>query len=191
MAVMKRGANVALTREVPGLSGLVLGVGWNAGHETALADNLVTATLLCDASNRALSEQHFVFFNQLTSPDLSVHELERAVGEDQDQIEIDLNAVPAAVERIVVVLYVNDGPAQRRTLGQLKSCYVRVLNLAGNAELVRSEDLAPGLSQETALALGEVYRHSTGSGAEWKFKVLGQGYSRGVAGILADYGLSV
>ncbi|MGH8961839.1 MAG: TerD family protein [Jatrophihabitantaceae bacterium] len=191
MAVMKRGANVALTREVPGLSGLVLGVGWDAGHETALADNLVTATLLCDASNRALSEQHFVFFNQLASPDLSVHELERAVGEDQDQIEIDLNAVPAAVERIVVVLYVNDGPAQRRTLGQLKSCYVRVLNLAGNAELVRSEDLAPALSQATALALGEVYRHSTGSGSEWKFKVLGQGYSRGVAGILADYGLSV
>src|SRR6185437_14698125 len=187
MAVMKRGANVALTREVPGLSGLVLGVGWNAGHETALADNLVTATLLCDVNNRALSEQHFVFFNQLTSPDLSLRELEQAVGEDQDQIEIDLNAVPANVDRIVIVLYVNDGPAQRRTLGQLKSCYVRVLNLAGNAELVRSEDFAPALSQETALALGEVYRHDGG----WKFKVLGQGYSRGVAGILADYGLTV
>jgi tellurium resistance protein TerD len=186
MAVMKRGANVALTREVPGLSGLVLGVGWNAGHETALADNLVTATLLCDVNNRALSEQHFVFFNQLTSPDLSVRELEQAVGEDQDQIEIDLNAVPANVDRIVIVLYVNDGPAQRRTLGQLKSCYVRVLNLAGNAELVRSEDFAPALSQETALALGEVYRHDGG----WKFKVLGQGYSSGVAGILSDYGLS-
>lgn len=187
MAVMKRGANVALTREVPGLTGLVLGVAWDAGHETALADNLVTAALLCDLDNHALSEEHFVFFNQLTSPDLSVRDLEQAMGEDRDQIEIDLDSVPAGVDRIVLVLYVNDGPAQRRTLGQLKSCYVRVLNLEGNAELVRSEDLAPALTQETALALGEVYRHEGG----WKFKVLGQGYSRGVAGVLTDYGLSV
>jgi tellurium resistance protein TerD len=62
---------------------------------------------------------------------------------------------------------------------------VRVLNLAGNAELVRSENLVPGLSTETAIVLGEVYRNQGG----WKFKVLGQGYSKGVAGIAADYGV--
>ena len=64
---------------------------------------------------------------------------------------------------------------------------MRVLNLDGNAELVRSEDLAPGCSTETALALGEVYRHN----GEWKFKVLGQGYAKGIAGIAADYGLTL
>jgi tellurium resistance protein TerD len=113
------------------------------------------------------------------------------LGPDQDQIEVDLNRVPAEVERIVVVLYVNDGPAQKRTLGQLKSCVLRVLNAADNSELVRSEDLAPTFSSETAVALGEVYRHAGTAGPEWKFKVLGQGYSRGIAGVLADYGLTV
>lgn len=186
MAVLQRGANVEFTREVPNLTGVVVGVAWNAGNETALADNLVTAAVLCDANNRALSERHFVFFNQLASPDMSVQDLQRAVGEDQDQIEIDLRTVPAEVERIVVVLYVNDGPAQRRTLGQLRSCVVRLLNAADNGELVRSEDLVAGLRTETALALAEVYRRGTG----WRFKVLGQGYSAGVAGVLADYGLS-
>jgi tellurium resistance protein TerD len=187
MAEMKRGANVSLTREIPGLAGLVVGVRWNAGSETALADNMTMATILCGTDGRALSDQHFVFFNQLTSPDLSVQQLEQALGGDQDQIEIDLNSVPAQVDRIVVVVYVNDGPAQKRTLSQLRSCVVRVLNLADNAELVRSEELASGLQSETALALGEVYRHNT----EWKFKVLGQGYSKGIAGIAADYGLSI
>jgi tellurium resistance protein TerD len=62
-----------------------------------------------------------------------------------------------------------------------------VLNLADNAELVHSEELVAGLQSETALALGEVYRHNT----EWKFKVLGQGYSKGIAGIAEDYGLSL
>jgi tellurium resistance protein TerD len=185
--VLPRGANVELTREVPGLAALVVGVQWDAGSETVLADNLVTAALLCDAHNRALSERHFVFFNQLAAPELSVQQLEQVVGEDQDQIEIDLTAVPAPVERIVIVLYVNEGPAQRRTLGQLRHCTVRALNADGNAELVRSEDLAPALSTEPAISLAEVYRHDTG----WKFKVLGQGYASGVAGILADYGLTV
>jgi tellurium resistance protein TerD len=187
MAEMKRGANVALTREIPGLTGLVVGVSWNAGAETALEDNLVFAAILTDLDNRALSDEHFVFFNQLRSPDLSVQQLEAALGGDQEQIEIDLTRVPATVDRIVAIVYVNDGPAQHRTLGQLRSCIVRVLNLADNAELVRSEELATVLHDETALALGEVYRHDGG----WKFKVLGQGYSAGVAGIAADYGLTI
>jgi tellurium resistance protein TerD len=187
MAVMKRGANVALTREIPGLTGVVLGVRWNSGSETVLNDNLVMATILCDADSRALSDEHFVFFNQLASPELSVQQLETALGGDQEQVEIDLAAVPSDVERIVVVLYINDGPAQRRTLGQLRSCELRVLNLADNAELVRSENLAQVLDSETALALGEIYR----LGSDWKFKVLGQGYSKGIAGIAADYGLSL
>jgi len=185
IAQLKRGANVELTREIPNLTGLVVGVHWNVGSETTLGDNLVLATILCDANGKALSENHFVFFNQLASPELSVQQLEHALGDDQEQVEIDLAAVPAEVERITVVLYVNEGPGQRRTLGQLKSCVVRVLNLAGNAELVRSEELAVGLREELALILGEVYRHGSG----WKFKVLGDGYAKGVAGLASDFGL--
>jgi tellurium resistance protein TerD len=82
---------------------------------------------------------------------------------------------------------VNEGPGARRTLGQLKSCVVRVLNLADNAELLRSEELAVGLRDELALVLGEVYRHDGG----WKFKVIGDGYAKGVAGLANDFGLTI
>lgn len=182
---MKRGANVSLTREIPGLRALVLGAAWNAGSEHALEDNLVFAALLCNADGRVRSDRDFVFFNQITSAELSVQQLDRVMGPDRAQIEVDLGAVPADIDRIVVVLYVNDGPAHRRTLGQLRSCVVRVLNQSDNSELVRSEELASAFQTETAVALGEVYRHGT----EWKFKVLGQGYSKGITGIAADYGL--
>ena len=185
MAQMTRGANVALTREIPGLTGLVLGVRWNAGAEHALEDNLVLAALLCGADGRVRSDRDFVFFNQLASPEMSVQRLEQVIDGDREQIEVDLQAVPADIQRIVVVLYVNDNPAQRRTLGQLRSCVVRVLNLSDEKELVRSEELSGAFNTETAVALGEVYRN----GPDWKFKVLGQGYSKGVAGIAADYGV--
>ncbi|MBE7190082.1 TerD family protein [Jatrophihabitans endophyticus] len=185
MAEMKRGANVALTREIPGLAAVVVGVSWDAGAERVLDDNLVLAAILVGPDGRARSDQDFVFFNQIASPAMSVQELDQALGDDKEQVEIDLAAVPAEIDRVVVVLYVNDGPAQRRTLGQLRSCVVRVRNAAGNAELVRSEELARTFGGETAVALGEIYRNGT----DWKFKVLGQGYSKGVAAIAADYGV--
>jgi tellurium resistance protein TerD len=188
MAVpMARGANVTLTREIPGLTKVVLGVAWNAGQEVALSENVVSATLLCDAQAKALSPEHFVFFNQIASPDLSVQQLERALGDDQEQIEIDLPTVPDEVQRIAVIVYINEGLAARRTLGQLKSCTIRVLNGADNKELIRSENLAPALRNETALSLGELYRHS----GDWKFRVLGQGYSQGLSAVMTDYGLTL
>jgi tellurium resistance protein TerD len=187
MADMRRGANVALTREIRGLTGVVLGVRLNAGAEQILTDNLVVATLLCNTDSKVLSDEHFVFFNQLTSPDLSVSQLETALGEDNEQIEVDLGSVPPEVSRIAVVAYINEAIAAKRTLGQLRDCRIRVLNLQDNAELVRSENLAPALSTETALVLGELYRN----GPDWKFKVIGEGYAQGIAGIARDYGVAL
>lgn len=184
---LARGQNVGLTREIPSLSSVVIGVRWDAGAETALDANLVAAVLLCDRRSRVLDDEHFVFFNQLVSPDLSVAQREAAADGDDEQIEVDLHDVPAEIDRVVVALYLNDGAAVRRTLGRLRSCTVRVLDLADGRELVRSEDLAAVLSDETALVLGELYRHATG----WKFRVVGQGYRDGLRGIGRDYGVTV
>jgi tellurium resistance protein TerD len=183
---MKRGMNVALTREIPNLTGVALGVRLVA-TEPVLVDNLVVATLLCDASSQVLSDEHVVFFNQLTSPDLSVAQLTQAVGGDTEQLEVDLPQVPDDVHRIVVVAYVNEGTPARRQLGQLREAVVRVLDLKDDTELVRSENLAPVLSTETGLVLAELYRH----GADWKFKVIGQGYADGIRGIAHDYGIAL
>jgi tellurium resistance protein TerD len=185
MAVMTRGANVPLTREIPGLRHIVVGVAWNAGAEPVLQDNLVMAAILCNQANKAISAEHFVFFNQLTSPDLSVSQVQKAMAGDQEQVEIDLPDVPPEVSRIAFVLYVNEGMAARRTLGQLRQLGVTVRDATDNRELVRSENLAPVLSSETALVLAEVYRHRS----DWKFKVIGEGYTSGIAGIATDYGL--
>lgn len=185
-APLKRGANVALTREIPSLTGVVVGVLLSSA-ERVLTDNLVVATILCDAHSRALSDEHFVFFNQLSPPDLSVTRLHTAVGHDTEQIEVDLALVPPEVARVVVVAYVNEGVVAHRSLGQLREASIRVLDLRGNAELVRSENLAPGLSTETGLVLGELYRHEGG----WKFKVIGQGYAGGLRAMATDFGLSL
>ncbi|WP_100349230.1 TerD family protein [Luteimicrobium subarcticum] len=182
---MVRGANIALTKELPDLARLALGVSWDAGADDALVENLVLAAILCDADGRATSPDDFVFFNQAVSTDLSVAEVESALGDDAEQIEVDLAAVPAAVARVVVVLYVNEGSPRRRTLGQLRECRVRLLDASSSTQVVASENLAPAFQHETAVVLGEVYRHRD----DWKFKVVGQGYSSGIVGVAEQYGL--
>jgi tellurium resistance protein TerD len=183
---MKRGMNVALTREIPTLTGVVIGVRLVA-TEPVLVDNLVVATLLCDAAGQALSDEHFVFFNQLSTPDLSVEQLRRAVGADTEQVEVDLPKVPDDVQRIVVVASVNEGTPARRQLGQLREAVVRVLDQRDDSELVRSENLAPALSTETGLVLAELYRY----GGDWKFRVIGQGYADGIKAMATDYGVAL
>lgn len=185
MSQLSRGENVALTREIPDLATVVVGVTWDAGHEPVLAARLVGATLLLNSASNLRTPEDFVFFNQLVSPDLSVGQRPEARSPDREQVEVDLADVPPDVDTILFVLYVDDGAAAHRTLGQLRSCRIRVLDLRGDRELVASEDLAPGLREETALVLGELYRHSSG----WKFRVVGQGYSSGLTGVARDHGL--
>jgi tellurium resistance protein TerD len=185
-APMVRGANVALTREIPSLRSVVLGISL-VSADSVLADNLVVAAILCDEHSRALSDEHFVFFNQLSSPERSVTQLATPTGHDTEQIEVDLRDVPPDVERVVVVAYINEGIAANRSLGQLRSAVIRVLDLEGDVELVRSEELATGLATETGLVLGELYRHDNG----WKFKVIGQGYTAGLVAMAADFGLEL
>ncbi|GAB3757237.1 tellurium resistance membrane protein TerD [Yimella radicis] len=184
---MAKGANVALTREVPGLKGLVVGVDWDAGAERFLHDSLTLLTVLCGSDRKALSQEHVVHFNQMVSADLSTGHVTDTMGDDDEQVEVDLSGVPDEVQRIVFVLYVNEGGGGRRTLGQLRRLVVRVLNLDGGASVVTTDDLVPGLRGETALSLIELYRHS----GEWKLRVLGAGYSDGLKGVARDFGVNL
>ena len=183
MAALARGGNVALTREIPNLRQVVVGIAWDASLDPLLADNLRLAALLCDGDGRARSENDLVFFNQLISSDLSV--AITADGRDNEQVEVDLPDVPGDVNRIAFVLYLNEGSPKRRTLSQLRSCVVRVADGGTGATIVRSVDLAPDLTTQTAVVLGELYRHQE----HWKFRVVGQGHASGLPGIQRQAGL--
>ncbi len=187
MTPLTKGANVALTKEIPQLSGVVVGVDWDAGSERSLSDNLAMLTILCDAQGKAISQEHVVYFNQLVSSDLSTAQLEEAMGGDDEQVEIELDAVPDEIDRIVFVLYFNEGGTGRRTLGQLRHCVVRLLDLADGRQILQTVDLADGLGSETALRLGQLYRRA----GEWKFKTLGLGYSSGLTGVAQEFGVAL
>ncbi|MFB7026438.1 MULTISPECIES: TerD family protein [unclassified Streptomyces] len=194
-----KGGNVSLSKEAPGLTTVVVGLGWDVRTTTGADYDLDASALLLNEAGKAPSDRHFVFYNYLTSPDGSVeHTGDNLTGEgdgDDESIKVGLSAVPAdvqrivfpvSVQRIVFPVSVHDAANRGQSFGQVRNAFIRVVNQANGAELARY-DLSEDAATETAMVFGEPYRH----GAEWKFRAVGQGYASGPAGIAADFGVNV
>jgi tellurium resistance protein TerD len=189
MAVsLTKGGNVSLTKEAPGLSAVVVGLGWDVRTTTGTEFDLDASALLVSEAGKVLSNEHFVYFNNLKSPDGSVeHTGDNLTGEgegDDEQIKVDLAVVPAEVTKIVFPVSIYEGDKRGQNFGQVRNAFIRVANQADGNELARY-DLTEDASTETAMVFGELYRH----GAEWKFRAVGQGYASGLAGIASDFGV--
>ncbi|MFJ8750630.1 TerD family protein [Streptomyces sp. NPDC102441] len=187
---LAKGGNVSLSKEAPGLTAVTVGLGWDVRTTTGADHDLDASALMCDEAGKVVSDRHFVFYNNLTSPDGSVqHTGDNLTGEgegDDESVNVDLASVPAEVAKIVFPVSIHDAPARGQSFGQVRNAFIRVINRADNAELARY-DLSEDASTETAMVFGELYRH----GSEWKFRAVGQGYASGLAGIAADFGVNI
>ena len=187
---LSKGGNVSLTKEAPNLTAVVVGLGWDARTTTGSDFDLDASALLLDAAGKVVSDKHFIFFNNLKSPDGSVeHTGDNLTGEgegDDEAIKVNLAGVPADVDKIVFPVSIYEGESRQQSFGQVRNAFIRVVNQAGGAELARY-DLTEDASTETAMVFGELYRN----GAEWKFRAIGQGYASGLRGIAQDFGVNV
>jgi tellurium resistance protein TerD len=187
---LSKGGNVSLSKEAPGLQAVIVGLGWDVRTTTGDDFDLDASALMVGSSGKILSDAHFIFFNNLISPDGSVeHTGDNLTGEgegDDEQIKVNLVAVPPEVEKIVVTVSIYDADNRQQSFGQVRNAFIRVVNQADNNELTRY-DLSEDASTETAMNFGELYRN----GSEWKFRAVGQGYSTGLAGIARDFGVNV
>jgi len=187
---LSKGGNVSLSKEAPGLTSVIVGLGWDVRTTTGTDFDLDASAIVVDASGRVLSDAHFVFFNNLKTPDGAVeHTGDNLTGAgegDDEQVRVNLAALPPNAERIVFPVSIYDGINRGQSFGQVRNAFIRVVNAAGGTEIARY-DLTEDASTETAMIFGELYRH----GSEWKFRAVGQGYASGLQGIAQDFNVNV
>ena len=187
---LSKGGNVSLTKEAPGLTAVTVGLGWDVRSTTGTDFDLDASAILVDSSGKVTGDKDFVFFNNLQSSDGSVKHLGdnlTGAGEgDDEQVDVDLSAVPAGVDKIVFPVSIYDADSRSQSFGQVRNAFIRVVNKAGGTEIARY-DLSEDASTETAMVFGELYR----SGSDWKFRAVGQGYASGLKGIAQDFGVNV
>jgi len=187
---LSKGGNVSLSKEAPGLTDIVVGLGWDVRTTDGADFDLDASAILVNESDKVVSDKHFVFFNNLKTPEGAVeHTGDNLTGEgegDDEQIKVGLNTVPGEVAKIVFPVSIYDADSRSQSFGQVRNAFIRVVNGANQQEIARY-DLTEDASTETATVFGEVYR----AGQEWKFRAVGQGWASGLGGIARDYGVGV
>ena len=187
---LTKGGNVSLTKAAPNLTAVTVGLGWDARATTGVDFDLDASALALGDDHKIVSDQYFIFFNNLSSPDGSVeHPGDNLTGAgegDDEQIKVDLAAVPPEISSVVFAVSIYEGDTRQQSFGQVRNAFIRVVNQADSVELARY-DLTEDASTETAMVFGELYRN----GAEWKFRAVGQGYATGLAGIARDFGVNI
>jgi tellurium resistance protein TerD len=188
---LQKGQKVDLTKTNPGLTKVVAGLGWDTNkYDGQSSFDLDASAFLLTAEGKVVSEKDFVFYGNPSGGNGSViHSGDNRTGQgdgDDEQININLSAIPQEVEKVAFTITIHEGDVRNQNFGQVSNSFVRIFNEDNQQELTRY-DLSEDFSIETAIVVGELYRH----GGEWKFSAVGSGYQGGLAALCKSFGLEI
>ena len=188
---LSKGQKVDLTKGNASLKHIMVGLGWDVNAFDSGADfDLDASAFMCGANGKCPTEKEFVFYGNLEHPSGAVkHQGDNLTGEgdgDDEQIFMDLKAIPESVDKIAFTVTIYEAQERRQNFGQVSNAYIRIVDEDTNQELIRY-DLGEDFSIETAIVVGELYRHN----GEWKFNAIGSGFQGGLAALCGHYGIQV
>lgn len=163
-----------------------VGLGWDSNSSnTGSSFDVDASVFLVGANGKIPNDNHFVYYNNLKSPDGAVtHAGDNLTGDgdgDDEKIQIDLSVISPDVHEISFVVTIHQADTKRQNFGQIRNSFIRILDQT-NTELVKYE-LDEDFSIETAVEFGRIYKRSN----EWKFEAVGIGMKGGLQDYLNKY----
>ena len=186
---LTKGQKVDLTKTNPSLKKVIVGLGWDTNKYDGSADfDLDASAFLLNENGKAPVPEDFIFYSNTKHRSGAVeHTGDNRTGEgdgDDEQIIVDLSLIPDNIAKIAFTVTIYDAENRRQNFGQVSNAYIRIVDTATNDEIIRY-DLGEDFSIETAIVVGEIYRHN----GEWKFNAIGSGFQGGLAALCANYGI--
>ena len=167
----------------------MVGLGWDVNRYDGGTDfDLDAAAFMLAGTGKVRSSDDFIFYNQKVGPGVE-HMGDNRTGEgegDDEVINVDLNAIPADIERVSFTVTIDQAEQRNQNFGMVENSYIRVVDAASGTELIRY-DLGEDFSVETAVVVADLYRHN----GEWKFNAIGSGFSGGLAALCANFGVDI
>ena len=174
-----------LTKKNPGLKKVRLGAGWDIANN-GLDYDLDIAAFLLNANGKVQNiPDDVIFFNNMQGQGIYLEGDNRTgAGEgDDERIRIDLESIPAHVQKIVFVVTIHEAQAKRQTFGMVENSYVRLLDEENNEREICRFNLKENGSTVTSVIFSELYKQN----GEWQFKAIGEGKIADLNGILGIY----
>jgi tellurium resistance protein TerD len=164
-----------------------VGLGWDSNSSsTGEGFDMDASVFILGDNGKLLSDNHFIFYNNLKSPDQAVtHSGDNTTGDgdgDDEKIMIDLSKISGDVTEISFVVTIHKAQDRRQNFGQIRNSFIRVVDDSNKSELVKYE-LDEDFSIETAVQFGRIYKKNN----EWKFEAVGVGMKGGLQDYLTKY----
>ena len=177
---LSKGQRINLSKEVEGLSKIMVGLGWDAAKQSGgILNHLFGSTsysIDCDASAITMGNGNkyraCIYYGNL-SEDNVYHHGDNLTGDgdgDDEQITVDLAHLSSEIERIVFVVNIYNCTERKQDFGLIKNAYIRLVDESTGKEICKY-NLSDDYAGKTAMIFGEAYRHN----GEWKFNAIGQG----------------
>ena len=182
---LKKGQKIDLRKSNPGLSSIMVGLGWDpVSHKAgSFLKSLFggSTSIDCDASvfmlnsdGKLPSSSDLVYFGNLKSRCKSViHTGDNLTGDgegDDEQILVNLNKVPQNINKLLFVVNIYNCVSKKQHFGMIENAYIRVVDSVSKKEIAKY-NLTDNYSDKTALIVGTIYRHED----TWKFSAIGEG----------------
>ena len=158
---------------------VMVGLGWDEVQQKRGFFAPRPQDIDCDASailcvNGRLSDaSDVVFYNNLTHRSGAVRHmgdnLTGAGAGDDEQIFVDLNALPPQYDKLIFVVTIYQARERRQHFGMIQNCFIRICDAETNQELCKY-NLSENYNNMTAMIFGELYRYN----GSWKFNAIGQ-----------------
>lgn len=177
---LSKGQRINLSKEVEGLSKIMVGLGWDAAKQSGgILNHLFGSTsysIDCDASAITMGNGNkyraCIYYGNL-SEDNVYHHGDNLTGDgdgDDEQITVDLAHLSSEIERMVFVVNIYNCTERKQDFGLIKNAYIRLVDESTGKEICKY-NLSDDYAGKTAMIFAEVYRNN----GEWKFNAIGQG----------------
>jgi tellurium resistance protein TerD len=165
----------------------VIGLGWDANSSSTGGDfDLDASVFILGENGKCLSDEYFVFYNNLKSPDGAVeHTGDNLTGEgdgDDETVAVDLSKINSGAAEIRIVVTIHKAEERHQNFGQVRNSFIRIYTPDNGEEILKYE-LEEDFSVETAVEFGRIYKRN----GEWKFEAVGTGQKGGLEVYLDKY----
>jgi len=171
-----------------GLTKMTIGLGWDPNEGTGFDFDLDASAIMIDSDRKLITEECFVFYNNLQSPDGALIHTgddpngKNSDGDDDEAIIVDLEKVDPRAEEILFVVTIEDFERRKQNFGQVRNSYIRIVDNSTGQEIAKYE-LDEDFSIETGVEFGRLYKRN----GSWKFEASGIGYRADLAFFLEKY----
>lgn len=177
---------LSLEKNIPGLSTIVAGLGWDPAEINGYAVDLDLSLFMMGANGKLVEEEFFVFYNNNTSSDgAAFYPGDSRAGEgqgDDEVINIDLHKIDNRVEFLYFAVTIDQSEARAHHFGHVQNAYFNIRSGSGNAVLCQYQ-LNESFVQEDSLIIAAISRN----GGAWDVEALGQAFSGGLEALIELY----